>query len=64
VLDTLEIKTESKIKRNNAEVRVCFLNDKDELWDIAKRYHTTEEKLREQNDLIDDTLFNKKCLII
>lgn len=64
VLDTLDIKTENEIKRNNAQVRVCFLNEGEELWDIAKRYHTTTAKLKEQNDLINDELFNKKCLII
>ena len=64
VLDTLNIKTDKEIKRNNSEVRVCFVKKGEELWDIAKRYHTTTTKLKEQNDLIDDELFNKKCLII
>lgn len=64
VLDTMEIDVENEVRKNNAEVRVCFLKEGEELWDIAKRYHTTEAKLREQNDLIDDALFNKKCLII
>ena len=64
VLDTLEIDVENEVRKNNAEVRVCFIKEGEELWDIAKRYHTTEARLREQNDLIDDALFNKKCLII
>ncbi len=64
VLESLEIDKEREVKNDSSVVRVCFPAEGEELWDIAKKYHTTTAKLAEQNDLIDDAQFNKKCIII
>ncbi|MEG0180254.1 MAG: DUF3794 domain-containing protein [Terrisporobacter sp.] len=44
-------------------VYVC--KDGDNLWDIAKRYNTTEEEIAEVNDLrVDEMIKPGKCLIL
>ena len=44
---------------------VYICRDKETLWDIAKKYHTTEEEISLLNDISnDDELKPGKCLII
>ena len=63
LLDTCTLKKDSEIKRDNASVRVCFPKENETLWDVAKKYKISLNKLKEQND-IDEDVLNKKCLII
>lgn len=62
MLDSCVLKKENEIKRDNGCVRVCFPKEGEELWDVAKRYHVSVNKLKEQNDISE--MQSKKCLII
>lgn len=62
ILDTATIRKEKEIKRDSGCVRVCFPKENETLWDVAKRYHTTVNKIKEQNDITDNQI--KKSLII
>ena len=62
ILDTATIKKEKEIKRDSGCVRVCFPKENETLWDVAKRYYTTVNKIKEQNDITDNQI--KKSLII
>lgn len=68
--DTIQIVNGATINRdiefkNDAScVRVYFPSEGDTLWEIAKRYHTTEKKLSEENQLSDAELDGVKSLII
>ncbi|MBR2024339.1 MAG: LysM peptidoglycan-binding domain-containing protein [Clostridia bacterium] len=64
VLDTAILKKDREIKNDLACVRVCFPTEDDSLWEIAKKYHTTVEKIASQNDLDSPYEFYKKKLII
>ncbi|MBQ8720051.1 MAG: DUF3794 domain-containing protein [Clostridia bacterium] len=41
---------------NGAVVTVCFPDDGDTLWDIAKRYHTTVRDIAVNNSLTEETV--------
>lgn len=44
---------------------VYLCKENDTLWDVAKKYNTTEEEIAELNDLkIDEPLTKGKCLIL
>lgn len=64
VLDTSVLKKDEEIKRDAGCVRVYFPKEGDTLWEIAKKYHITMAKLKEQNDLGADTVEGIKNLII
>ena len=51
ILDTAVIKKENEIKNTSACVRVCFPNNNETLWDVAKKYHSTVHKIAEQNEI-------------
>ena len=62
VLDSATINKDKEIDRDKSCVCVYFPKDGDTLWEIAKRYHTTENKIASQNDLDGTEL--KKSLIV
>lgn len=64
VLDTAILKKDKEIKSDMSCVRVCFPTEDDSLWEIAKKYHTTVDKITEQNDIDNTADFYKKKLII
>lgn len=63
MLDSCILKKDNEIKRDSGCVRVCFPKENETLWDVAKKYKISVNKLKEQND-IDNEISNKKCLII
>lgn len=63
-LDVSVLKKDKEIKKNAGCVRVYFPKEGDTLWEIAKKYHITMSALKEQNDLIDNTVTEVKSLII
>ncbi|MBO5339183.1 MAG: DUF3794 domain-containing protein [Clostridia bacterium] len=63
LLDTGILKKESEIKRDSGCVRVCFPRENESLWDIAKKYHTTVNKLMEQNDISDQAQIKKSLIV-
>ena len=64
VLDQAIIKTDKEVIKNSSCVRVCFPREGETLWDIAKRYHTTKSKIKEQNDIENEDLRSVQSLII
>jgi LysM repeat protein len=64
ILDSLVIKKDKEIKREASCVRVYFPKEGDTLWEIAKKYHTTITRLKEQNGISDQALSNVKSIII
>ena len=64
VLESSEIKTDEKIKRDNATLRVCFPKKGQSLWDLGKRYHTSLARLSAQNEIDRDAPLEKTFLII
>lgn len=64
VLDKAILKKETEYKNDSSCVRVCFPGEDETLWDIAKRYHTTVNKLAEQNGISSDEVLNGMSLII
>lgn len=64
ILDSLVIKKDKEIKREASCIRVYFPKEGDTLWEIAKKYHTTVTRLKEQNGISDQALPNVKSIII
>lgn len=64
VLDQAIIKTDKEVIKDSSCVRVCFPREGETLWDIAKRYHTTKSKIKEQNDIENEDLRSVQSLII
>lgn len=50
--------------RNMPGITVYFVKPKDTLWDIAKRYYTTVEEIKEQNHLEHSTLIPGQPLLL
>ncbi len=63
LLDTAVLKKEKEIKGDSGCVRVCFPKENETLWDVAKRYHTTVTKLKEQNDITDSSQLKKSLIV-
>lgn len=64
VLDKAILKKETEYKTDSSCVRVCFPKETETLWDIAKKYHTTVNKLAEQNGISSEDSLKGKSLII
>lgn len=44
---------------------VCYIvQPQDSLWDIAKKFYTTVESIKEMNDLDDDEINPKQSLLL
>ena len=64
VLDSAILKKDTEFKRDASSVRVFFPKDGDILWEIAKKYHTTRDKIIEQNSLDGESLDGIKSIIV
>lgn len=56
--------SEKNIKNDNIAFRVCFANDGESIWDIAKKYRTDSKAIMESNSLTNDILDRKQALLI
>lgn len=56
ILDSMAIKKDKEIKRDGAIVTAYFPESNDNLWEIAKRFHTTRAKIEEDNELADGAI--------
>ena len=45
-------------------LRLCFAQAGESLWEIAKRYHTAESAIREENDIPAERLTGQQMLLI
>ncbi|MBQ8392955.1 MAG: LysM peptidoglycan-binding domain-containing protein [Clostridia bacterium] len=64
ILDSAILNKDSEYKNDASCVRIFFPKDGDILWEVAKKYHTTERKIVEDNDLSSYSLENVKSIII
>lgn len=64
ILDSATLKKDTEYKSDASCVRVFFPKDGDILWEIAKRYHTTVEKIKNDNALESDSVDGVKSIII
>ena len=51
-------------EENGAALIVCYCKKGEKLWNIAKRYSTTLEAVREENDLKGDETEDERMLMI
>ncbi len=56
--------TTKKQRDGDYAVKLYFGTDKEDIWDIAKRFSTEVEAVMEENDLSDTTLENGRMLLI
>lgn len=64
ILSVSTQKKDKEIKKDASCVRIYFPKEGDTLWEIAKKYHTTVSRLKEQNDLSAENVEAIKSLII
>ena len=64
ILSVSTQKKDREIKKDASCVRIYFPKEGDTLWEIAKKYHTTISRLKEQNDLSAENVEAIKSLII
>ncbi len=55
---------EKKIEHNDAAFLLCFANEGEKIWDIAKRYNASMENIMNENKISKETLSEKTMLII
>ncbi len=56
LVGSIKTDEESRINRDNScALRLCRCGENEDLWDIAKRYHTSVEAVMEDNELTDDS---------
>jgi hypothetical protein len=64
-LTALSVDDSAKKQRDgDYAVKLYFGTDKENIWDIAKRFSTEVEAIMEENDLSDTTLENGRMLLI
>ncbi len=64
VLDKGNILKDIEYRRDPACVRVTFPKENETLWDVAKRYHVSVNKLVQDNDISPDLTALPKSLIV
>ena len=64
ILDHATLKKDTEFKNDASCVRIFFPKNGDTLWEVAKKYHTTQAKIIEQNSLSDASLCGVKSIII
>ena len=61
----VQIDPESSLSAaENYALRLYFAQPEESLWEIAKRYHTSETAIREENDIPSDRLTEPQMLLI
>ena len=64
IIDTVSINKDTEIENDASCIKVYFPKEGDTLWKIAKKYHTTVNKIAEQNELEASSEAPTKKLII
>ena len=65
LMTDLNVDAEAHLPANEEyALRLYFGQPQESLWEIAKRYHTAPEAIREENALADDTLQSAQMLLI
>lgn len=55
---------DKELKKDTSRLKIYFPNDKDTLWEIAKKYHTRVATIKEENALDEDSSIANSKLII
>ncbi len=63
VLDSATLIKDQEVERDGSVVRVYFPKDGDTLWEIAKKYHTTVNKITTENDLAGTDTTDKPIIV-
>ncbi len=63
IISEIEVKTDCPKKNGNAPLTVYFADCGESVWDIARRYCTTAEVIKKDNNLTADRL-EKSCKLI
>ena len=53
-----------KEKDKTAALTIYYADNGEELWDIAKKYGTSVEKIKTENEIDSDKIQNKNMLFI
>lgn len=59
----IDIMQDNKIK-NNCALTISFCDKDENIWNIAKKYNTTVDAIKEENGLASDVLENNRMLMI
>ncbi len=63
IVNEIELKTDCAKKNSNAPLTIYFADGGESVWDIARRYCTTAEVIKKDNNLTTDRL-EKACKLI
>lgn len=64
VLTDIEEKGDSEFKAKPASLVIYFSDPGETVWDIARKYNTTVEKIAVENNLTDDVIRERRMLLI
>ena len=65
LLTDVQIDPEAQLSvADHAALRLYFAQPSESLWEIAKRYHTSEAAIREENDIPAEQLTDPQMLLI
>ena len=59
------ITDESKnIEKDNSSLIIYYANKDEKIWDIARKYHSSPEIIKNENNLSDDIILNNSMILI
>lgn len=64
IADVAADETKPKVKDKSAALTIYYADAGENLWDIARRYCTSVDAIKLENDLVSDTLENRGMLLI
>jgi hypothetical protein len=65
VLSEINVLTDKPKERSESyALKLCYISEEEDIWEIAKRYSTSAEAIMEENDLSDSGVFNRSMLLI
>ena len=53
-----------KEKNDKYALKICYCNESDDIWEIAKKYSTSITAILEENELTDDKISKQGMLLI
>ena len=57
-------KEKAKKRDDRYALKLCYCSEKDDIWEIAKRYSTSISAIMEENELDDDKATEQGMLLI
>ena len=54
---------DKNMKKNNSALTICYCEKNDSVWNIARKYNTTVEAIKSEND-IDFDVIEDKCMLL